>query len=216
MIQTHFPNAQMDLNSASYNSQDRRQVQPKRLRSACDNCHRSKIRCTGGKPCRKCSNRYVAHTLYTLAYFTPACEDMLILPGAQSSLECIYSYVAKLGKPKGARNKKTLERLNQMALEGSTSEEEKSGGQNIKLEQVATGSTASPSSMTQQWMELPEVSSIYFDIGADINLSLEIPRTPSTCGLDAFFDPLSIDESLQQVCTSRNRQRDIAILKRNR
>ncbi|KFA46872.1 hypothetical protein S40293_11549 [Stachybotrys chartarum IBT 40293] len=51
--------------------------QPKRLRLACDSCHGAKIRCSGGQPCKKCHN----------------------------------SYMARLGKPKGSRNKKTLERL---------------------------------------------------------------------------------------------------------
>ncbi|KAL7941875.1 hypothetical protein V8C42DRAFT_333958, partial [Trichoderma barbatum] len=64
--------------------------QQRRLRSACDLCHASKVRCTGGQPCKKCCN---------------------------SNLPCTYSYMAKLGKPKGSRNKRTLERLS-VALAG--------------------------------------------------------------------------------------------------
>ncbi|KUI71286.1 Thiamine repressible genes regulatory protein thi5 [Cytospora mali] len=54
-----------------------------RLRLACDPCHRAKVRCSGGNPCQRC-------------------HDM------SNPSECNYSYMAKLGKPKGSRNKKTL------------------------------------------------------------------------------------------------------------
>nr|ABV48713.1 zinc finger transcriptional regulator [Trichoderma virens] len=61
--------------------------QPK-LRSACDGCHAAKIRCTGGTPCARC---------------------------ARENLRCHYSFKAKIGKPKGSLNKKTIERMQQMA-----------------------------------------------------------------------------------------------------
>ncbi|KAK1767545.1 Zn(2)-Cys(6) zinc finger domain protein [Phialemonium atrogriseum] len=56
----------------------------KRLRLACDSCHGSKVRCSGGDPCARCRD---------------------------GNLECQYSYMSRLGKPKGSRNKKTLEKL---------------------------------------------------------------------------------------------------------
>ncbi|KAL7915495.1 hypothetical protein GGI35DRAFT_436984 [Trichoderma velutinum] len=68
--------------------------QRRRLRSACDVCHASKVRCTGGQPCKKCCN---------------------------SNLQCTYSYMAKLGKPKGSRNKRTLERLGLAIAGGANS-----------------------------------------------------------------------------------------------
>ncbi|KKK14123.1 hypothetical protein ARAM_006074 [Aspergillus rambellii] len=58
-----------------------------RLRTACDGCHAAKIRCTGGTPCARCE---------------------------RDNLQCHYSYKAKIGKPKGSMNKKTLERLRAM------------------------------------------------------------------------------------------------------
>lgn len=67
----------------------------KKLRAACNLCHQMKVRCSGTKPCSRCFD---------------------------SGVECVYSYAAKLGKPKGSRNKKTLERLRQMS-------EAASGGQ---------------------------------------------------------------------------------------
>lgn len=50
----------------------------RRLRSACDNCHRMKIRCYGNNPCENCMS---------------------------TSNLCVYSYTFKLGRPQGAKNK---------------------------------------------------------------------------------------------------------------
>lgn len=51
-----------------------------RLRSSCDSCHRSKIKCSGSNPCSACL-------------------------GSQST--CTYSRSSKLGRPKGSKNKRT-------------------------------------------------------------------------------------------------------------
>lgn len=51
------------------------------LRSACDPCHHSKVRCSGGNPCVSCT---VAQT------------------------PCTYSVGSRLGRPKGSKNKRTL------------------------------------------------------------------------------------------------------------
>ncbi|KAJ5787469.1 hypothetical protein N7457_002459 [Penicillium paradoxum] len=56
----------------------------KKLRRACDICHRMKLRCSGTNPCSRCQDAVA---------------------------ECVYSFAAKIGKPKGSRNKKTLQRL---------------------------------------------------------------------------------------------------------
>lgn len=58
-----------------------------KLRAGCDGCHAAKTRCTGGTPCARCY---------------------------RDDLRCHYSYKAKVGKPKGSRNKKTIERLRRM------------------------------------------------------------------------------------------------------
>ncbi|KAL8700022.1 MAG: hypothetical protein Q9224_001161, partial [Gallowayella concinna] len=56
-----------------------------RYKAACDRCHSSKVKCPGGgPPCKRC---------------------------ADSSCACTYSLTARVGKPPGSRNKKTLERL---------------------------------------------------------------------------------------------------------
>lgn len=57
----------------------------KRYKAACDRCHSSKVKCPGGgPPCERC---------------------------ADGSFPCTYSLTARIGKPPGSRNKKTLERL---------------------------------------------------------------------------------------------------------
>lgn len=55
----------------------------KKLRTACDSCHQNKTKCSGENPCAAC---------------------------VQSEIHCSYSVSNKIGRPKGARNKKTLER----------------------------------------------------------------------------------------------------------
>ncbi|KAL4863835.1 hypothetical protein BDV12DRAFT_176982 [Aspergillus spectabilis] len=58
-------------------------TKPRKLRSACDACHRSKTRCSGGVPCQRCRD-----------YLTP----------------CKYSVSVRTGKPKGSKCRKTIER----------------------------------------------------------------------------------------------------------
>lgn len=62
-----------------------RMVAPKKkLRSACDNCHQGKVKCSGGNPCEKCQ---------------------------KIGFECYYSTSNRIGRPKNTRNKKTMERI---------------------------------------------------------------------------------------------------------
>ena len=64
--------------------EDARNGSPKttaRLRSACDSCHKSKIRCSGGNPCVTCQ---------------------------LSNNRCTYSPLNRLGRPKGSKNRRTL------------------------------------------------------------------------------------------------------------
>lgn len=57
----------------------------KKYKAACDKCNSSKVKCPGGgPPCQRC---------------------------ADSSYTCKYSLTARIGKPLGSKNKKTLERL---------------------------------------------------------------------------------------------------------
>ncbi|RHZ44667.1 Zn(II)2Cys6 domain-containing transcription factor gliZ [Aspergillus thermomutatus] len=69
------------------------QARPRKLRLACDGCHRSKTRCSGGNPCSRCHE-----------YLSP----------------CTYSYSSRCGKPKGSRSRKTLEREQRVAAAAET------------------------------------------------------------------------------------------------
>nr|ABV48732.1 C6 transcription factor [Penicillium lilacinoechinulatum] len=68
---------------------------PRKFRSACDNCHRSKTRCSGGNPCSRCQ---------------------------EFVTKCTYSYSVRAGKPKGSRCRKTLEREQRAALAAEESQ----------------------------------------------------------------------------------------------
>ena len=56
----------------------------KKLRTACDICHQAKMKCSGGSPCNGCRD---------------------------SGYECFYSVSNRIGRPKGTKNKRTLERM---------------------------------------------------------------------------------------------------------
>lgn len=65
---------------------DTRQPPSKKLRTACDTCHQAKMRCSGGVPCAAC---------------------------AASGHQCCYSVSNRTGRPKGTKNKRTIEQQNQ-------------------------------------------------------------------------------------------------------
>ena len=62
----------------------------KKYKAACDQCHNSKIRCPGGgPPCGRCT---------------------------EGGHKCHYSFAARIGKPPGSKNRKTLERLHRAKM----------------------------------------------------------------------------------------------------
>lgn len=67
-------------------------VPTKRYRSACDMCHQTKIKCTGG----------------------PQCDECIKL-----GVTCRFSTSDRIGRPKGARNKSTLERIRNYEAQAS-------------------------------------------------------------------------------------------------
>ncbi|KAH8821293.1 hypothetical protein F5884DRAFT_82671 [Xylogone sp. PMI_703] len=71
--------------TAPYNLSTASSRSSMKLRSACDNCHHGKTKCSGGQPCNACS---------------------------EAGIRCVYSMSNKLGRPKGSKNKQTLERNN--------------------------------------------------------------------------------------------------------
>ncbi len=73
----------------SSRSQRSQETLPK-LRQACDMCHHAKVKCSDDEPCARCRD---------------------------NNLQCSRSYAIKAGKPKGSKNRKTLEKLEQIRLE---------------------------------------------------------------------------------------------------
>ena len=68
-------------------------LKQKKYRAACDQCHASKVRCPGGgPPCKRCSH-------------------------LDKSALCHYSLAARIGKPPGSKNRKTLERIRLAEME---------------------------------------------------------------------------------------------------
>ncbi|KAI4150580.1 MAG: hypothetical protein LQ341_001073 [Variospora aurantia] len=101
----------------------------KRYKAACDRCHSSKVKCPGGgPPCERC---------------------------ADGSYPCTYSLTARIGKPPGSRNKKTLERLHHA---GQAQRERDSGTASVEHALARSPSQASQTSMTQSTLPVVEHS----------------------------------------------------------
>lgn len=66
----------------------------RKFRSACDICHQGKIKCSGGNPCEGC------HKL---------------------GIVCRYSVSNRIGRPKGVKNRKTLDRVKTLKAADQTS-----------------------------------------------------------------------------------------------
>ncbi|KAL4990748.1 hypothetical protein BDW68DRAFT_174742 [Aspergillus falconensis] len=89
----------------------------KRLRRACNACHRMKLRCSGTKPCARCQD---------------------------TGNECAYAFVAKLGKPRGSRNKKTIERERERQRQESAAASEHGDGEGEAGTRSSSPSSPSP------------------------------------------------------------------------
>ena len=78
-----------------------KQHPPRKLRSACDVCHQAKTKCTGGTPFggTPCTN----------------CRD--------SSYQCRFSVSNRIGRPRGTKNKRTLDRMSLHQSGGSDQSE---------------------------------------------------------------------------------------------
>lgn len=68
-------------------SKDATGLDKPRLRSACDSCRQSKVKCSGGSTCSRC---------------------------LKQGVPCKYSLASRAGKPKGSRNKATLKKLEEL------------------------------------------------------------------------------------------------------
>ena len=102
----------------------------KKYKAACDKCHVSKVKCQGGgPPCVRC---------------------------AENSYSCNYSLTARIGKPPGCKNRRTLERLHhpdQMRLERDSGDasvdrdmdlQEERGGRTNPRDGIQASNTRAP------------------------------------------------------------------------
>ena len=79
-----WPSKKRIPNGESNNRQEIPALPNKKLRSACDRCHQSKMKCPGGMPCTGCFN---------------------------SRQSCCYSVSNRSGRPSGAKNKRNHEQM---------------------------------------------------------------------------------------------------------
>ena len=79
-----WPSKKRPASLESTDRQDTSALTIKKLRSACDRCHQSKMKCSGGMPCTSCFG----------------CGE-----------DCCYSVSNRSGRPKGAKNKRNQEQI---------------------------------------------------------------------------------------------------------
>ncbi|CRG87957.1 hypothetical protein PISL3812_04979 [Talaromyces islandicus] len=119
-----------------------------------------------------------------------------------SNNECTYSYMAKLGKPKGARNKKTLERLDQVAANSanatSSSDSLPSLSRSVEPERETSVPMTSPGPITP-WMHWSALASTGVSTDGDLNMSLEDQNLQSLFDLDPSLNSGQMDRSFLQL-----------------
>lgn len=79
-----WPSKKRPASLETTDRQDTSALTYKKLRSACDRCHQSKMKCSGGMPCSNCFG---------------------------SGEDCCYSVSNRSGRPKGAKNKRNQEQM---------------------------------------------------------------------------------------------------------
>lgn len=137
-------------------SKIRRSSTTRKYKAACDQCHDSKVKCSGGDtPCKRC---------------------------ADARLHCHYSLAARIGKPPGSKNRKTLERLNNATAGHSTN----NAAATISL--IATNRC--PGTKRDEPNKEWEVESHGRNNHRPDSLShiLEMPTSPSLSTFDHCFD----------------------------
>lgn len=110
--------------------------------------------------------------------------------------------MAKLGKPKGARNKKTLERLDQVAAysanAASSSDSLPSLSRSVEPERETSVPMTSPAPITP-WMHWSALSSTGVSTDGDFNMAFEEQNIQSLFDLEPSLNFGPMDRSLFQV-----------------
>ncbi|KAH8695331.1 hypothetical protein BGW36DRAFT_361032 [Talaromyces proteolyticus] len=150
-------------------------TQTPKLRSACDACHEAKVRCSGGTPCMHCKNHH--HS-------------------------CHYSFAARIGKPKGSRNRKTLARLREAALNAAVATSQQPFASSLNYPAPSSFSTM-PASTVADWsaVEYPMTSSYQNAHSTSYAwvAPQPIPTPPESVDLGCKTLPLHNDPLLSQT-----------------
>ena len=128
----------------------------KKLRTACDVCHQAKMKCSGGTPCAGCRD---------------------------SGHECCYSVSNRIGRPKGTKNKRTLDR---MSRKRSGASDKSDSGQASPVQ--AQNSMASLTNCTGTSLASMDKSSIESVLATGLDGASSFPGSEA-------FGPLSDDLS---------------------
>ena len=126
----------------------------KKLRTACDVCHHAKMKCSGGTPCAGCRD---------------------------SGYPCSYSVSNRIGRPKGTKNKRTLDR---MSRKRSGASDKSDSGQASPVQ--AQTSMASLTNGTGNNLASMDKSSIESVLAAGLDDASSFPGSEA-------FGPLSDD-----------------------
>jgi len=124
-------------------------IKLKRLRTACDICHQAKLRCSKGNPCSGCGD---------------------------SGYKCSYSISNRIGRPKGTRNKRTLERMSR----------------NLSDNELEQASNKAPDTGVR--VQEPATQHGFMDIGESTNMAtipMDNPLFDPAFGSNVLYPPPS-------------------------
>ena len=151
------------------------QASKKKLRAACDRCHQAKTKCSGGSPCQSCA-------------------------AARLSEQCQYSFTTRTGRPKGAKNKKTLAQAqgkSKHQVESDSSHDhispaESSNSGSLRQAQVA-GPYSSTSQLSLMEQGLMDLDNLFLDASSDsLSESLSFSVHSSSLSDVLEYDPGAI------------------------
>ena len=140
-------------------SNARRSSTTRKYKAACDQCHSSKVKCSGGdSPCKRC---------------------------ADAKLRCHYSLAARIGKPPGSKNRKTLERLKNTAPSHSKNEPAATNNQIPTDRSPLSKSDGPDRDWETEW------------IGSEPQSLFQMPQLPDARSLSPSNDCFDFLDSLQ-------------------
>ena len=140
---------------SAHGSPRRTVCHPRKYKAACDQCHDSKTKCSGGSaPCERCVN---------------------------TGQLCRFSLAARMGKPPGSRNRRTLDRLRQTGEEHRDSQGTIPG---LSTNSPSQADDTFPSRDTS-----PHLSDLQRDCGR-VSGSIEVGEGTDLNSLSPFFRSL--------------------------